>query len=221
MCWNADISLNTFLFTTFALIFIYFSNTYTKYKSETFRNPLVYVYVFLVGSMQLIEHFVWKNLDNKLVNTNLSRLGAVIIMLQPVILMFMNSFASIKYNMLIAYAVFIAVSCSYCIFLGSNVLRAHMSVAKNGHLIYEWLEYKGYERIILYTYLLFYVLALIFTRNPLLTLFTITSLLLSVYTYYTQRTMGTMWCWTVNMFMFYFLAEILLIKPFMEYNGLC
>ena len=221
MCWNADISLNTFLFTTFTLVFIYFSNTYSKYKSETFRNPIVYVYVFLVASMQLIEHFVWKNLNNKLVNTNLSRLGAGIIVLQPVLLMLMNSFATIKYRFLIAYTAFIAVSYSYYILLESNVLPIHMSVAKNGHLNYEWMDYKGYDRIILYIYLLFYVLALIFTRNPLLALFTITALVLSLYTYYTQGTMGSMWCWTVNMFMFYFLAEILLIKPFMEYNGLC
>ncbi len=214
MCWNADISLNTFLFTTFSLVFIYFANTYTRYKSETFRNPLVYVYVFLAASMQLIEHFVWKNLDNKVVNSRLSRLGSAIIILQPVVLMFMNSFARIKYAFLSLYTVFIFISYMYYHFLADNILPMRMSVAKNGHLTYEWMEYKGYDRMILYVYLLFYVLALLFTRNPLLTLFTISTLILSLYTYYTQRTMGTMWCWTSNLFMLYFLVEILHLWTF-------
>lgn len=42
MCWNADISINTFTFGLFALLFIYIANTYSKYKTKTFENPLVY-----------------------------------------------------------------------------------------------------------------------------------------------------------------------------------
>jgi hypothetical protein len=52
MCWNQDISLNTFLFACSALIFIYLASTYTKYKSDTFKNPLVYLFLFEVAEFE-------------------------------------------------------------------------------------------------------------------------------------------------------------------------
>ena len=62
MCWNPDISLNTFLFGVFALLFIFLSNTFSKYKLKEFTNPLVYLFLFQIVVMQLIEFFIWKNL---------------------------------------------------------------------------------------------------------------------------------------------------------------
>ena len=221
MCWNADISLNTFLFTTFSLIFIYFANTYTRYKSETFQNPLVYVFVLLVVSMQLIEHFVWKNIDNNLVNSRLSRLASIVIVLQPLTLLLMVPIIHVRYMTILFYLAFIVGVTIYYNHLPGNSLRTYMSVAKNGHLKWEWIDYKGYERILLFVFLSFYVIPLMIIRNNLLFLFIIPALLISLYYYYKEQTMGTIWCWSVNLFMFYFLMEILLIKPFIEYNGLC
>ena len=62
MCWNADISLNTYLFSVFALIFIYISNTYTRYKVKWFDSLFIYFFVLLYVSMQLLEYFIWKNI---------------------------------------------------------------------------------------------------------------------------------------------------------------
>ena len=55
MCWNADISLNTFIFGLFSMIFIFITNTYTKYKTHTFNNPLMYLFLGVVISIQLLE----------------------------------------------------------------------------------------------------------------------------------------------------------------------
>ena len=38
MCWNPDISINTFLLGALTLVFVYYTNTYTKYKTPTFDN---------------------------------------------------------------------------------------------------------------------------------------------------------------------------------------
>ena len=38
MCWNKDVSLNTFLFSGFVLLLIYYNNTYTKYKVAEFDS---------------------------------------------------------------------------------------------------------------------------------------------------------------------------------------
>lgn len=39
MCWNENVSLNTFLFSSFVLLLIFYNNTYTQYKIKHF-TPL-------------------------------------------------------------------------------------------------------------------------------------------------------------------------------------
>ena len=68
MCWNPDISINTFLFSCLTLLFIYITNTYTKYKTPLFDNPIFYLLFLAVVSIQLIEFFLWRNLKNKFIN---------------------------------------------------------------------------------------------------------------------------------------------------------
>jgi hypothetical protein len=221
MCWNADISLNTFVFATFSLAFIYFSNTYTKYKSKTFDNPLVYAFLLLVASMQLIEYFVWKNLDNKVVNSRLSRLASVVLVSQPMVLIWMIPNIRVKYAIMGIYTTFIVLGTIYHILVRDNSLPVYMTVAKNGHLTWGWINYKGNEHILLFTFLSFFVISLWLVQNNVLSFMVIVSLVFSLYYYYSEHTIGTMWCWSVNLFMLYFLVDILLIHPFMEYNRLC
>ncbi len=66
MCWNATVSLNTFLFSFFAVNFAYFNNVINIYE---------YLFINSFISMQLIEYFTWKNLNNKNLNRLLSQLG--------------------------------------------------------------------------------------------------------------------------------------------------
>lgn len=48
-----------------SLLFIYFTNTYTKYKTSSFDNNIAYLFTLSVVCMQLLEYFLWKNLNNK------------------------------------------------------------------------------------------------------------------------------------------------------------
>ena len=84
MCWNADISINTFIFAIFALVFIYITNTYSKYKTKIFDNPLVYLFFFEVALIQLVEYFLWRNLKNAKWNEMLSKIAAFIINTQVI-----------------------------------------------------------------------------------------------------------------------------------------
>ena len=61
MCWNQYVSLNTFLFSTFILLLIFYNNKYSIYKIKELNN--IYAYFFLMSfiTMQLIEFFIWKN----------------------------------------------------------------------------------------------------------------------------------------------------------------
>ena len=44
--WNKDISLNTFLFSSFVLLLIIYNNTYTQYKINELEN--IWMYLFLL-----------------------------------------------------------------------------------------------------------------------------------------------------------------------------
>ena len=58
MCWNATISLNTFVFSAATLAFIAYNNTYTKYKLPEFiANPWLYAVIVSFVSIQLVEYF--------------------------------------------------------------------------------------------------------------------------------------------------------------------
>ncbi len=72
MCWNASVSLNTYIFGLFACIFSYMNN---RIKLP---NILFYQSFML---MQLIEYFIWKKqFSNKL----LSQIGYLLIFSQPI-----------------------------------------------------------------------------------------------------------------------------------------
>ena len=220
MCWNPDISINTFLFACLALVFIYIANTYTKYKSPAFKNPLVYLFLFEVASIQLIEFFLWRNLKNKTVNTHLSKLAANIIILQLITLILMvHSGGYLKYTLLLILAITYFAVVYYSEFTGN--IQFHTSVGENGHLIWEWARFKGIENIFLVIFILLYLIPVVSIDNAPLMYLIMGSLFVSLFFYYKYNTWGSMWCWIANLFLLYFIADILLIQPFYEYKGLC
>jgi len=219
MCWNADISINTFVFACFALLFILFTNTFTKYKLKEFENPLVYVYFFLIAIMQLLEFFIWRNLKNKSVNTLVSKIASFVVILQPLTIMLMIPNLNIRYYLLSIYVVFMIFYLSYKTLY--NPIQFYSHVAKNNHLTWEWVNLKGYEYIFYFGYVLLYLLALLFINNFVVSFFVILMLVVSFIFNFKYNTFGSMWCWLTNLILLYFLVKILIIKPYYEYNGLC
>lgn len=219
MCWNQDISINTFIFACLALLFIFFTNTFTKYKTKTFDNHLVYLFFLEVAAMQLIEFFLWRNLKNKSLNKLFSQIASVVVLIQPLTLMLMIPNIIIKFVIILLYLIFVI---AYYVYRRIyNPIIFHTSIGTNGHLSWEWMNYKGYENIFSFIYLLFFVTSLLFIKNTLLCLFVLISLIISLFLYYKYDTFSSMWCWYVNLFLLYFIIDILIIKPFYEYNGLC
>ena len=92
------------------------------------------------------------------------------------------------------------------------------SIGQNGHLAWDWLETKHFGSIFTFISLAFYVLPLFFIKNSILLLFMVISIPLSLI-FYHNHTFGSMWCWSANILFLYFIINILLIQPFMEYNG--
>jgi hypothetical protein len=219
MCWNQDISINTFIFACLSLLFIFFTNTFTKYKTPTFDNPFVYLFLLSVAAMQLIEYFLWRNLKNETINKTLSQSAAGFIILQQIVLMLMIPNLTIRYTMLLFYTFFTIIYYGYKRIY--SPIHYHTSIGKNGHLSWEWMNYKGYENIWIFLWLLFYILPLLLIDNFLLSFFILSWLVISLIFYFKYQTFGTMWCWGTNIFLLYFIINILLIQPYYEYNSLC
>jgi len=212
MCWNPDISINTFLFACLSLVFIFLANTYSKYKIQTFDNPLVYLLFIEIAAIQLVEFFLWRNLHNKPINKLFSRIASYVILSQPFTLIFMINKPLMKKILLLLYGIFIII---HNIFLAP---RLNTTVGVNGHLSWDWLNCKP---IFLFTGLLFYLVPLLFIDKPVLSFFIIILLFTTLISYFRYNTFGTMWCWVSNFILLYFILEILIIKPFYDYKSLC
>jgi hypothetical protein len=226
MCWNEHISMNTFLFSCFALVFIYITNTYSKYKTPLFDHPLFYVFAFLVASMQLLEYFLWRNLHDKKWNTLLSKAGLLLLFSQLFVLMLIVENPLFRYSLLIF------------LFLGSFVLyvysQRHPIVFKTreagGHLSWDWIVFPGISPwmnlCILTIGLLLYFIPFFLIKgnqNSKMQLILV-SIFLYLFCYLVGKkdhTYGSLWCWAINLFFLYFIVDILLVQPFYEYNGLC
>ena len=219
MCWNSDISINTFLFSCFALTFIYVTNTYTKYKSPGFTGLLIYLIVFEVSLMQLIEFFLWRNLKNNYINKQLSILAACIICLQILTIILTIRDNSVKYASLGVGIVFFVFYNLYKYLYNPIVFHTH--VGENGHLVWEWMDHYGWEQLFLVVIVSLYLIPAWLSNNMVLFMYLTVTLLITGIMYYKYKTTSTMWCWIANIFLLYFIIDILLIQPFYEYNGLC
>ena len=218
MCWNADISLNTFIFGLFSMIFIFITNTYTKYKTQSFDNPFIYLFLGVIISMQLLEYFAWKNLKNNRMNTILSKIISIFVTAQPLLVMIMIKNINVRYAMIGLYFLYNVIYRIYK--LNFSPFNFHVSVL-NGHLKWEWLYLNGWEKINYFVFLGFYVISLLLVNNNILNLFFLSSLIISMLFYYKDGTIASMWCWLVNLLFLYLLVNILLIQPLYDYNSLC
>jgi hypothetical protein len=158
-------------------------------------------------------------LKNKSINEKFSKLSSFFIILQQVFLILLIPQLTIKYGMLLVYITFLILYFTYK--RNYSPIYFHTSIGKNGHLSWEWMNYNGYENIWLIISLLFYIVHALLINNVLISLFLLISLFTSLYFYFNYNTFGTMWCWIFNIFLLYFIIDILLIQPYYEYKSLC
>jgi hypothetical protein len=220
MCWNENISLNTFIFTTAVMIFIWYNNTYTQYKLKEFTNWIAYFLFFSITSMQLIEYFLWKSINekNKFNNTLFSILGWVVIrIIQPlfIILIIPDKYSMMRKMLFILYYSLLVMISVYKYFY--NPFDFTTTIDKNGHLLWKWLDLKNFELIIGYFYLFLFTTLLL--SYPVITIIFGAMFLYCYFNYHI--TWSSQWCWVCNSVLLYFLIKILFIMPYKEYKMLC
>ena len=211
MCWNEHVSLNTFLFSSFVLLLIFYNNTYTQYKIKDFNSLGVYLFFISFISMQLIEFFIWRNINNAFYNHIFSTMAAMLIFIQPIITLMLLPDILLRNYLLVMYSVVFIPYFTYKFI--TNNMRSQIS--DKGHLV--WLFFD--TNILLFlAWLFFFLFSFFYTRSVPTLIFGIVLFLISYYNYYKDKTIGSMWCWLVNSVMIFYAFYLLMYLPFCDKN---
>jgi hypothetical protein len=192
MCWNAAVSLNTYVFGLFASSFAY-------YNGITNLLGLIFYQSFII--MQLIEYFIWsKTFPNRL----LSQIALLVILCIPIfnIIKIEKSPELIPY-ILGGYLAFIVIL--YTAIIPLNTIEFSSVPSKNGHLSWKWLTWNIYIILIWYAFLsLRWIIDKMYPTLIFVSIFLIISIIL----YKETNTWGSMWCWICNIISFCFILLV-------------
>lgn len=191
MCVSSNASLFTFIFSIISsFILIYYGNK--KYSKENLATGLIFIYVSL---MQMVDYFIWNDLDNKKnYNKSSTIFGAFLNYTQPTIIYLVKSLIFHKTNSiinlinLIYFTYFIY---AYNIFLNSNELITHVS---NKHLYWAWTKYFNFF-IYIITLIINCYIFINFKYFVMLIAFIIGCLILSYFKF--KEHVGQFWCFIV------------------------
>lgn len=203
MCWNASVSINTYIFSVFASLLALVNN----------GNIITVEGFFLYQSfctIQLIEYFVWSNtFSNKI----LSQLAAALILSQPLFSSFLlNHYPHLKKYLIpiiIAYLLFLMIF--MYIWKPWSKVNFEMSKSENGHLSWKWMKL---PLILVIVWLAFFLIPFLITRQYLLFCFTLLTAVITYIFYSKDLTWGSLWCWVANILSFVLVFKVL-------YKDLC
>lgn len=152
MCVNAEVSLSSFIIGIISSIFlIYYGNK--KFQKENLSVGIFFIYVSFI---QLLEYFIWIDLDNKKgLNKIISIIFPVIICSQPVVFYIIKSIIFNKsvlwINLLIIYYILEAIF-AYKSYLINETL---ITKVKNKYLFWKWDKYGSYIYVIIFAFAVF------------------------------------------------------------------
>lgn len=214
MCWNEHVSINTFLFSSFVLLLIIYNNSYTKYKIQELNNPWIYIFLASFIFMQLIEYFIWTNINNKVYNNIFSILGMLLILIQPVASLMILQNTQLRNLLITTYLSFVI---PFSIYKFSTT-HLHTVVSKRGHL--NWMFF-GPNPITFTLWLFFFLFVFFYEKIWIGILFGLLSLVIAYINFANDGTAGSIWCWGINSVMIYYACYLLLYLPFLEKKMFC
>ena len=212
MCWNESVSLNTFLFSSFALLLIIYNNSFTKYKIKELNNKWIYVFFASFILMQLAEFFIWRNINDKYYNNLFSIFAVSLLIVQPLASIMIIQTIFIR-NILLFIYLLLAIPFSIYQFSTQNI---YTTVSKKGHL--DWVFFDN-SPLILLIWFSFLFFSLIYEKIWTLVIFGVIALIICFIKY--KKTGGSLWCWIINSIMIYYIIYLLLFLPFLEKMQIC
>ena len=214
MCWNENVSLNTFLFSSFVLALIIYNNAFTKYKIQELNDKWIYLFIASFVFMQLIEFFIWRNINNKFYNNMFSILAVLLIFIQP--LASIMILTNIQLRNLLIYT-YLLIATPYTIYKFSTN-HINSVVSEGGHLIWNFLPFSFIFSII---WLFFYLISFVYEKKWFWVIFGLLTYVITVINYINDLSIGSMWCWTANSCMIYYAIYLLIYLPFLEKMNIC
>ena len=216
MCWNATISLNTFIFSVATLLFVAYNNAYTKYKLAEFKSsPWLYAFIMSVSGMQLVEYFLWSGSGP---SQAMSIAGSLLLLVQPLFL----ALAVGAPNLAAGYAAFMAafVLAKY----PGNASR--FSTVKTGDgLEWRWFDDYKYQWIYYLAYWGTAITCAFYMPTQLMYLsvaiFGVVAITLGRWWNGASMVWASKYCWGLNVLAFYYLYRIMIAMPFREMLGAC
>lgn len=198
MCYSEELSLTSLSFGIFAsLMLINFGNS----KSENTNKAIGYFFLF-VTLMQLVEYFLWIDIDcvngfNKLG----SLIGPIFNHLQPLVLLLLATYFLNSSN-LISPSIIIPANIIYLIYSGYQYVKyvsnsSNLCVGTNecDHLDWTWKRDFNY---LFYFAISFLNIANFYTNVNLMVSFGISYLLLIVSIFGFNKNVGEFWCLMVT-----------------------
>jgi hypothetical protein len=192
MCWNASVSLNTYIFGLFASSFAYYNGIIDLLGFFLYQSILL---------IQLIEYFIWsKTFSNKL----LSQIALFVIICQPMFnIIKIKSIPELIPYILVAYISIVAIVYTFIIPL--KTVNFSSVPSKNGHLAWKWLDVNIYLILIWYIFIsVRWIIDGIYSYLIIVSLL----LIISIVLYRETNTWGSMWCWLCNILSFYLIFEV-------------
>jgi len=214
MCWNENVSLNTFLFSSFVLALIIYNNSFTKYKIQELNNKWVYFFIASFVFMQLIEFFIWRNINNNFYNNIFSNLATLLLIIQPILSIMILTNVKLR-NVLLIFYLSLAVPYSIYKFSNSNI---HSVISESGHLRWKFFDTSP---VIWMGWLFFFLFSFVYEKNWIGLFFGLITLIIAFLNYTKDHTMWSMWCWGVNSVMIYYAIYLLIYLPFLEKMNIC
>jgi hypothetical protein len=212
MCWNAAVSLNTFLFSSFVLALIIYNNSFTKYKIQELNSLWIYILLATVISMQLLEFFIWRNINNKY-NNIFSTIAFILIYIQPIASIMIITNKQIRNILLFSYMI---VASPYLIYkLFTHKITSVKSV--NGHLTWKF----NISNIVIIGWLFFFLFSFVCEKHWILLIFSLITVFIIYINYVKHNTVGSIWCWFINSIMIYYAGYLLFYLPFLEKMNIC
>lgn len=184
MCWNAEVSLQSFLL----------GMSFIGIGAYLHVSLPILFFCFTIVCMQLVEYIVWSNYDDVEVNRRASIGAYLLLVLQPIASILTIPQSPLR-NLFLASYIILSTAIG---FLFPREYEFRMERAANGHLSWKWLTKEKATYVALLVYFIFLFGPLFLQKEYSLLSLAFLTLSLSVYSYWKENTWGSMWCWIVN-----------------------
>ena len=128
MCWNAAVSLQTFVLSCAAIAVAWWRGFY---------SDIFLLFYFVVSVMQLDEFFLWRSVGSRGWNTFFTLGAGIILMVQPLVAM------HILHNTSLLHSVFYPLYGVFAMLTAYRLLHKRspmQTVVKKGHLVWGFFE---------------------------------------------------------------------------------